>query len=88
MSKTKKDTEVLVPLAGGIFFRARMNDGQKFLVNVGSNTVVERSVEETKKLVERQLEEVGKFKDQVTENLTHLIAEHQMLGAELKRLTN
>jgi prefoldin alpha subunit len=87
ISKAKKDTEVLVPLSGGIFFRTRMDENQKFLVNVGSGTVVEKSVEETKKLVEEQAKEIEKYKTQVSNNLIHLITEYQMLEAELRKMS-
>ena len=73
ISKAKKGTEVLVPLSGGIFFRANMDDSQKFLVNVGSGTVIEKSMEDTKELVKQQVNEIEKYKDHVTENLAHLI---------------
>ena len=87
ISKAKKETEVLVPLSGGIFFRAKMADNQKFLVNVGSGTVVEKTVEETKGLVKDQVKEIEKYKDQITENLANLITECQMLEAELRQVS-
>lgn len=87
VSKAKKETEVLVPLAGGIFFRAKMDDNQKFLVNVGSGTVVEKTLEEAQGLVKEQVKEIEKYKDHVTENLANLITEYQLLESELKKLT-
>jgi prefoldin alpha subunit len=84
ISKVKRGDDVLVPLAGGIFFRAKMEEGQKFLVNVGSNTVVEKSLEDTKAIIKNQLVEIEHYKQHVTENLTNLITEYQMLESELK----
>jgi prefoldin alpha subunit len=84
ISKVKKGEDALVPLAGGIFFRAKMDENKSFLVNVGSNTVVEKSLEDTKAIILTQLEEIGHFQEHVTENLTHLVTQYQLLESELK----
>ncbi len=60
LEKTKVDNEVLAPIANGIFLKAGLKDNQKLIVNVGSNTTVEKTIPETVKLLEKQKEEINK----------------------------
>lgn len=79
-SKVKKDTEILVPIVNGIFFKANLTDNSKFLVNIGAEgTVVEKRPEETINLIKEQLENT-------TQN--HMVAtkELQLLVNQLKNI--
>jgi prefoldin alpha subunit len=86
MAKAKEGDEVLVPVSGGIFFRAGMTDNSSFLVNVGSGVVVKKDVEGTKQLIREQAREIDKFKEQVVEQLAVHIAKYQEIESELKKM--
>ena len=58
LSKTAVHTEVLAPIAEGIFFKVKLQDNQKLVVNVGSNVTVERTIPETAALLETQKQEI------------------------------
>lgn len=58
LSKTKKDTEILAPIANGVFMKTNLGDNQKLLINVGSDTVIEKNVPEVLKLLEEQKKEM------------------------------
>lgn len=58
LSLTKVDNEILAPIANGIFVQAALKNNQKLILNVGSNTTVERTVPETVELLEKQQQEV------------------------------
>jgi len=60
LSETKIDNELLAPIADGIFFKCVLKDNQKLIVNVGSDTTVEKSVPEVVKLLEDQKKDVSK----------------------------
>ncbi|MBT4935972.1 prefoldin subunit alpha [Candidatus Woesearchaeota archaeon] len=45
-SETPKDTDVFAPIANGIFIKGKVVDNQKLLVNVGADTIVEKSVDD------------------------------------------
>ncbi len=53
-SKVEDGREVLAPIANGIFVKAKAEGGEKLLVNVGANTVVEKTVEQVVGLLEEQ----------------------------------
>jgi len=86
MAKAKQGAEVLVPVSGGIFFRANIKDNSSFLVNVGSGVVVKKDVEGTKQLIRDQATEMDKFKEQVVEQLAMHIARYQEIEGELKKM--
>ena len=71
----KDDTEILVPVANGIFVKARIADAQSLLVNVGSHVNVPKSIPEVKRLMAMQNEEVRKLQEQLATQLKEL-AEH------------
>ena len=60
LSETKVDYELLAPIADGIFFKGVLKDNQKLVVNVGSDTTVEKSIPEVVKLLEDQKKDVSK----------------------------
>lgn len=86
ISKAGKGDEVLVPVTGGVFFKARIDDNSKFLVNVGSGAVVEKDVEGTRGLIQKQREEILKYKDTLTSQLADQMAGLQEMEQELKKL--
>ena len=61
MKKIKPDTEILVPLSGGIYAKAKLKDSKNVIVNVGANTTIVKDVQSTKTLIETQIEEVKKL---------------------------
>jgi prefoldin alpha subunit len=86
ISKAKDGDEILVPVSGGVFFKASVKDCKNFLVNVGHNVVVEKGLEGTKHLVHSQSEEIDKYKEQVTTQLAMNLEQHQQMENELKKL--
>lgn len=86
ISKARPGEEVLVPVSGGVFFRASMNDSKKFLVNVGSGVVVEKDVDGTKDLLKKQSDEIDRYKEHIAQQLAEHFMRFQQLEMELKRL--
>lgn len=80
----KEGTEVLVPVSNGIFAKAALNDNKELLVNVGANTVVTKSVNEVKDLMDNNLNEIKKAQTKFLEDLQKL----SMKAAELEKELN
>ncbi len=79
--KVKKDTEILVPIVNGIFFKANLTDNSKFLVNIGAEgIVIEKSPEETIKLIKQQLENTTQNHMVATNELQLLIDQLKSMG--------
>ena len=75
LKNTKTDSEILAPISGGIFIKGTLTDNQKLAVNVGSGTVVEKTIPEVIKIIEEQETEINK-------TYNTLIAELQNLGTK------
>jgi len=86
ISKTKKDTEIKAPLASGIFIKAKLLDNENVSVNVGSGTVVTKSIPEAKKLIDNQIKEVIGFREETEQNLNQIASKAQNLEKELSEL--
>ena len=72
-SSLENDKEMYVPLTSGIFVKAQIKDTSHILMNVGSGTVVKKSIAEGKTMIAKQLKEVEKVKEQ-------LLAEFQKMA--------
>ena len=55
----KINSESYVPLSSNILIKAKIIDNNEFLVAVGNNVLVPKTVEDTIELVEKQIKEIG-----------------------------
>lgn len=58
VERTAPDTEMLAPLANGIFVTASLKENKHVLVNVGTDTVVEKPIADARQLLEEQKREL------------------------------
>lgn len=54
IQKTKLETEILAPVANGIFVKAKLVNNENVVINVGMNTTVEKTIPEAINLLEEQ----------------------------------
>ncbi len=59
LGKTKKDTEILSPIANGIFVKAELKDNAALIVNVGADTAVEKTISEIVEILKQQQQEIA-----------------------------
>lgn len=83
----KPGTEILVPISSGIFVKGQIKDNKELTVNVGANVAVNKSIPETKKLLEEQLEEIKKFQQELILNLQKLGLKAQEIEKELTQIS-
>ena len=86
LKTTKPGTEILVPMASGIFVKAELKENKELAINVGADTVVKKDVDEAKKLITDQIEEVTKMQQELNSNLEKLALSAQMVEKELQKL--
>ncbi len=87
IEKTKVGSELFVPISAGIFIKAEMKQNNELLVNVGDNVVVPKSIKDAIKLVEKQEQEIQKYKETMANNHALLVLHQQQLEAELYAMT-
>lgn len=86
LNETKKNTDMLFPIANGIFMKGKFQDNSKVLVNIGAGIVVENTIEETKKLMQKQLKNIEKLKEETINEMQKLIINMSKLEEELEKL--
>lgn len=87
LEKVKPGTEILVPLAGGIFLKAELKDSSSLLLNVGSNTVVTKSAPDAKEFINKQLDEIKGAHQQLIVELQKLAMKSSVVEREIVDLS-
>ena len=86
MKSVKEGDEVLIPLTSGIFAQGVLKDNKKFVVNIGANITVEKSVDEVKAIIKKQIEDMGKMQTELQDNLKKLAEEGITLQKDIQEL--
>jgi prefoldin alpha subunit len=60
LEKEKENSELLVPIGGGSYVKAKLGAPDKVVVSVGAGVSIEKTVEEAKETVKKRLEDLGK----------------------------
>ncbi len=79
-------SEMLVPLNNGIFTKGTLKKGNKLLINVGADVVVEKSVDGTKDLLHKQLEELKESQIELVNQLQQIVHYATNLEQEIAAL--
>ena len=79
LQKTNINTEILAPIANGIFLKAELKDNQRLVVNVGAEVTVEKNIPEVLRLLAEQ-------KEKIAENISEAENVLQELYEQGKRL--
>ena len=77
--RNKEQEETLVPVSSGIYAKARLEDTNKFIVNVGAGVAVEKTLDDTKDIIEKQLGEMRSYRGQMVKGL-------QLLGSRAEEI--
>ena len=72
ISEVKIGSEILVPMASGIFLKAKLQENSEVLINSGSSVVVQKSIKDAKSLIQSQERELIDFKDNLQEQMEEI----------------
>ena len=72
-SDLKVGDELKVPITSGVYINAELKNTKKLLVNVGSGMTVEKTAEQVVKILDSQLTELVKYREQVVNQMKSLI---------------
>lgn len=76
--------ELFAPLSGGIFIKAELKDNQDLLVNVGGNTCVKKTVPDTIKMIDDQINEITDYKEQIKLKVHEIVSRMRKIEAEME----
>lgn len=71
ISKVNPNSEILTPLGAGIFIKTQLKDNKEVFMNVGSNIVTKKTIEESKKIINEQLQKIKLTISEMEEEITH-----------------
>ena len=81
----KIDSETYFPFGLNIFAKARITDNKEFLVGVGSNILLPKTLKETTELLEQQIKEVEQILIELEQHLNELNLKGHELQEEMAR---
>jgi prefoldin alpha subunit len=87
LKKVKTGAEVLFPITNGIFVKGTLKENKEVSINVGSNIVVNKPIDQAKELIKRQLEEIRNLESQVRIDLQRLAVKAVELEKEVVELS-
>jgi prefoldin alpha subunit len=88
ISKDDKPKEALIPVAGGVFAKGEIKDTKKLILSVGAGICVEKSAEETVRIIEARLDELKKYSEQLNIQMNELNNSALQIEAEVRALLN
>jgi prefoldin alpha subunit len=60
LEKEKENAEILVPIGGSSYVKAKLDNPDKLIVGMGAGVSVEKTQAEAKEIVKKRLEDLGK----------------------------
>ncbi|MEM2088413.1 MAG: prefoldin subunit alpha [Thermoproteota archaeon] len=74
ISKAGEGVELFIDIGGGVYGKAVLRDTNRFLVNAGSGILIERSLEDAFKLVEKRLNDLNNARGSLESQVSTLQA--------------
>jgi prefoldin alpha subunit len=81
LEKEKQNSELLVPIGGSSFVKARLESPDKLIVGMGAGVSVEKTLQEAKEIIKKRLENTQKTRTSLQQQLTQ-VAEKISEGRE------
>lgn len=88
LKNVKPGTEIFVPINSGVYAKAEIKDNNELIVNVGANTVVNKNVEDTKKTIETQINELKNLQTQMVDELNQMTNQAALLENQINNLAS
>jgi prefoldin alpha subunit len=82
LEKEKENAELLVPIGGNSYIRAKLDSPDKLIVGMGAGVSAERTLHESKEIVKKRLGNLEKTRDSLQQQLSQVA---ERLGADRER---
>ncbi len=73
LEKEKENSDILVPIGGSSYVKAKLASTDKLIVGIGAGVSVEKSLPETKEIVKRRLEDLEKTRLSVQQQFSQVV---------------
>lgn len=81
-----KDNEVLLPIGSGTHLKAKLTDTQSVLLNIGSDIIAEKPVDEAIQILEERVKRLEATRDKLQEGLLELSKRIEQLDSDAKQI--
>jgi prefoldin alpha subunit len=73
MEKQKENTELLVPIGGNSYIKARLENPDKVTVGIGAGVSVEKTLQEAKEIIRKRLDDLEKSRTSLQQQFSQVI---------------
>jgi len=73
MEKEKTPAEVLMPIGGGNFVKAKLTGADKIIVGMGAGVSIEKTLTEAKEIVKERIEQIESTRVQAQQQLSQIV---------------
>ena len=70
LEKEKENSELLVPIGGNSYIKTKLENPDKVIVGMGAGVSVEKTMQETKEIVKKRLENLDKTRKSLQQQFT------------------
>lgn len=73
LEKQKENTELLIPIGGNSYIKARLETPDKITVGIGAGVSVEKTLQEAKEIIRKRLEDMEKSRVALQQQFSQVI---------------
>ena len=81
------ESEVAIPIGGGLYLPVNYNPEKKLLVRIGANVVMEKGREEATSFLNRRIEEIEKVLKEIVAQKIETARRMEILRTELEKVS-
>jgi len=73
LEKEKENAELLIPIGGNSYIKAKLEKPDKVTVGIGAGVSVEKTLQEAKEIIKKRLEELEKSRISLQQQLSQVV---------------
>ncbi|MEM2263046.1 MAG: prefoldin subunit alpha, partial [Candidatus Bathyarchaeia archaeon] len=74
LEKQKENAELLIPIGGNSYIKARLENPDKVTVGIGAGVSVEKTIQEAKEIIRKRLEDLEKSRISLQQQLSQVVS--------------
>ncbi|MEM2094148.1 MAG: prefoldin subunit alpha [Candidatus Bathyarchaeia archaeon] len=86
LKKESVGSEILVPIGGGSYIRAKIGDSEKLIVGIGANVAIEKSLSEAAESYKARINDLQKTRAAMEKQIDQILVEIERRRQELQKL--
>jgi prefoldin alpha subunit len=87
IEKEKQNSSLLVPVGGGSYIKAKLENADTVIIGIGAGVATERTINEAKENIGKRIADVENTREALQQQLTQVIQRIQEGREELQELT-